>query len=799
MEQTRKSIVELANAANYYRQLRRGHNVDFALGLIILFKRFYDQKEIIPGLITPKEFMNTFDELKQYYSRSPEIYLDKLCRIIDEHKLMDLSLSMKIVELQYSNALDYSPLTEFLKILIFCDLTDKQLEAENTSFDSFFHSICNLNKSSRYRSAVNKLGEYEIQDNVLRTMMHFLRAETGNKVYCPYDFSIAITKKLHLRVEEAEYFNLNTELDIAVQARDNNQVDMHQLMLLANGVANVEFHNSDPLSRPLLEPRESEINISKSIKEEILEDIKKDKLRQFDRAIALIPFGLKLTNETVPTDRFNRFKYGTPKSNFSDYLIIQHIISTLTDKGIAVVLCPKGPLLRNSETDIRKSIIDDDILEAVIQLPGNICGVTSVPLIMLVFNKLKEKHQKDKIAYIDAQQILVGDFYWRSGTAFNLFKTFEDKDDVCKIVSKYEIEKNKYNLNPQLYVDDSIVANQLRGLLVEHKNYKLSSFSEKELVLKVKKLRTEKDIDEDGNCIYVPSISSMQPVTNIKSRLENSKTPIDRYYQVHLNKNLVIAEFAEFFFQTELGKLIFLNIGEGETVPHVNLDRLMQCKLATPPISVQQDILETFTKFDKLDTLVREFKKGVVLNPESSASMSNKLDDMIASVTKLSEEEVVLGLIRGGENRHVEFKETFEFNKHLNGNRDSRLVDACIKTIGAFLNSGGGDLLVGVADDRKVIGIERDIKMNKGTHDSFLLHFKNFIEKRIGQEYYSVIDQKIILVKGKPILRVRCNSAKEANLSVVFVDNEDCYVRTNPATDKLTGRELETFLRTFRD
>jgi predicted HTH transcriptional regulator len=177
--------------------------------------------------------------------------------------------------------------------------------------------------------------------------------------------------------------------------------------------------------------------------------------------------------------------------------------------------------------------------------------------------------------------------------------------------------------------------------------------------------------------------------------------------------------------------------------------------------------------------------------------MSNKLDDMIASVTKLSEEDLVLGFIRGGENRNVEFKETFEFNTHMNGNRDSRLVDSCIKTIGAFLNSGGGNLLVGVSDDQQIIGIERDIKMNKGTNDGFLLHFKNFIEKRIGQEYYNVIDQKIITVRNKPILWVNCSSAKEAKLGVVFVDNEDCYVRTNPATDKLTGRELETFLRNF--
>ena len=88
--------------------------------------------------------------------------------------------------------------------------------------------------------------------------------------------------------------------------------------------------------------------------------------------------------------------------------------------------------------------------------------------------------------------------------------------------------------------------------------------------------------------------------------------------------------------------------------------------------------------------------------------------------------------------------------------------------------------------------------MNMGSNDRFLLHFKNFIENRIGQQYYPIINQKIVMVKGKPILRVQCGSAKETNLGVAYVDNEDCYIRTNPATDKLTGRELESFLISFR-
>lgn len=799
MAEEQKSISDLIGAADFYRRLSRGASVDFALGLLLLLKRFYDQKEIIPGLKTPKEFINAFDEFKELYVRSPEISLDKLCRIIDGHEIMPLSLSMKMVELERSKELDHSVLTRFLEVLFSCELTSANLRAAGTSFESLFNSLCNIQGSSRYRTATGLLGKHELRYDVVRTMMHFLRAELGHSVYCPYDHSIAITKHLRVRLEADGHFDLNKDLKITVQAINSYQMDMHQLVLLTNDVANVEFYNSDPLSRPLLEPRER-IKLSNITTEELLEDLKKDRLRQFDRAIALAPIGITLNKEMVPNDRFNRFKYGKPKTKVADYYIIQHILSSVNNEGIAVILSSRGPLLREQELEIRKAIIDEDVLEAVVQLPSDSCGSTSTPLVMLVFNKAKDKSKENKVIYIDAQRILGdGVAVKQSAEVINLFRSFKDREHICKIVSKSEIEANNYNLSPQLYVDDSDAANQLRGLLAQHSNYKLTSFSENGLVLDLKKLRKEEDINDGGNCIYMPSISNMQPITNIRERLANTKTPIDRYYQVHLNPKLVIAEYAEFFFKTELGKTIFGNLGEGETIPHVNLSLLMRCRLATPPIKVQRDILETFRKFESLDTLVEDYKRSVVLNPESALTMSDKLDDMIASVTKLSEEEVVLGLIRGGESRHLEFKETFEFNKHVNGNRDPRLVDACIKTIGAFLNTGGGDLLVGVADDQQVIGIERDIKMNKGSHDSFLLHFKNFIEKRIGQEYYPVIDQRVVMVKGKPVLRVRCNSVKEAGLRVVFVDNEDCFVRTNPATDKLTGRELESFLRSFSE
>ena len=70
MAEEQKSISDLIGAAVNYRRLSRGDSVDFAVGLLLLF-RGLRPKEIIPGLKTPKEFINAFDEFKELYDRSP--------------------------------------------------------------------------------------------------------------------------------------------------------------------------------------------------------------------------------------------------------------------------------------------------------------------------------------------------------------------------------------------------------------------------------------------------------------------------------------------------------------------------------------------------------------------------------------------------------------------------------------------------------------------------------------------------------------------------------------------------------
>ena len=94
------------------------------------------------------------------------------------------------------------------------------------------------------------------------------------------------------------------------------------------------------------------------------------------------------------------------------------------------------------------------------------------------------------------------------------------------------------------------------------------------------------------------------------------------------------------------------------------------------------------------------------------------------------------------------------------GEREKYIEKAALKTVAAFLNSEGGSLLIGVSDNKEVIGVESELKKFYRTQDKFLLHFKNLIKSGIGPEFYDFIDYKLVDVNGHMILLVRCDPSE---------------------------------------
>jgi hypothetical protein len=163
-----------------------------------------------------------------------------------------------------------------------------------------------------------------------------------------------------------------------------------------------------------------------------------------------------------------------------------------------------------------------------------------------------------------------------------------------------------------------------------------------------------------------------------------------------------------------------------------------------------------------------------------------------SSVRQYSEadEAELRALIDSGESIRLEFKSTLRWN--LQKDRPGKEVEfTWLKTVVAFLNSGGGTLLVGVSDLGEVTGIEQD---RFASEDKFLLHFNNLIKEHIGLELASLVGFTIRGLDGKRLLIVDCNRSSEP----VFLrkgNAEEFYIRVGPGSRKLSPSQVLDYVK----
>ena len=147
-------------------------------------------------------------------------------------------------------------------------------------------------------------------------------------------------------------------------------------------------------------------------------------------------------------------------------------------------------------------------------------------------------------------------------------------------------------------------------------------------------------------------------------------------------------------------------------------------------------------------------------------------------------------LVAMGETSRVEFKSTLRVNLHT-GEKDKKMEHSCLKTIAAFLNSHGGYLLIGVADDGEAVGIETDGFPNE---DKMNLHLVNLLKSRLGAQHLVHVEPRFETFGEKRVLVVKCKPSK---LPVYIKDGnaEQFFVRTGAATADLKTSEVQAYLK----
>jgi len=197
---------------------------------------------------------------------------------------------------------------------------------------------------------------------------------------------------------------------------------------------------------------------------------------------------------------------------------------------------------------------------------------------------------------------------------------------------------------------------------------------------------------------------------------------------------------------------------------------------------VIQEIVDTNFELYKRITDDRAFGEAV----------KNFLFDQYLRAHRNAEE-----LLKRGESKTLEFKSTLRWSMKENLKDDKIVTHAVLKTIAAFLNTEGGDLLIGVADDGSIVGIERDRLDNE---DKFMLHLAQVVRNGLGDRAGTCIDPKCQVVQGKTVCVVSCQRSPEpVYLKWKGMESSaegDFFVRSGPGTVKLSPESAAKYIDT---
>lgn len=286
-----------------------------------------------------------------------------------------------------------------------------------------------------------KGGEFYTPEEVVKTLVNIVKPEEGDRIYDP---TVGSGGMLIHSTHYIENHGGNPK-NVSLFGQEIN------LSTWAICKMNTLFH----------EARGADIKKGDTIRNPM--HLEGGVIKTFDKVLANPPFSLKnWGKEEAEADSYHRFIYGIPPKSYGDLAFVCHMIASLNAKGKMGTVVPHGVLFRGgAEGKIRKGILKDDLIEAVIGLPTNIFYGTGIPAALLIINKAKPVERKEKILFIDASEGFVKDGNknkLREEDIEKITKTYDEYKDVEKyaIVATLEtIKENDYNLNISRYVDIS--------------------------------------------------------------------------------------------------------------------------------------------------------------------------------------------------------------------------------------------------------------------------------------------------------------------------------------------------------
>ena len=280
--------------------------------------------------------------------------------------------------------------------------------------------------------------EFYTNRTVVHLMTEMLDVQPGESVYDPTcgTAGMLLSCVAHLRRAGKEWRNVK----LFGQERNLMTSSIARMNCFLHGIEDFRIERGDTLAEPKF--------------------VEGDRLQRFDVVLANPPYSIKQWDrDAFASDPWGRNLYGTPPQGRADYAFQQHIVKSLNPKtGRCAVLWPHGVLFRQEEADMRRKLIETDLIECVLGLGPNLFYNSPMEACVVICRTAKPKARRGKILFINAvnevtreraQSFLTDDHLQR---IFRAYQDFKDVPGFTCVVSVEDIRAKDGNLSLPLYV-----------------------------------------------------------------------------------------------------------------------------------------------------------------------------------------------------------------------------------------------------------------------------------------------------------------------------------------------------------
>ena len=423
-------------------------------------KRLERQKQFLPFFVA--ESCNFETLFEQRYADNIGELINMAMRQIEADNNQQLAGVLNSVDFNSENALGTkehknSILRTLLEDFSSLDLRPSHIEVREGEVpadvigDAYIYMIGEF-----ARMAGKKAGTFYTPAAVSEIMARIVDVQPGYRVYDPTCGSGS------LLIRTAKKQNVN-QVSIYGQEVNGSSVAMAKMNMYIHEIHDPNIAWGDTLANPAFKDEDGNLKL-------------------FDAIVANMPFskdkwaagfnpngdttnkGEKKFNMEASLDKYHRFDWGVPPASKGDWAFLLHMIKSLAIGGTIAAVAPHGVLFRGaSEGKIRRRVIEENLLDAIIGLPENIFYGTSIPACILVF---KKGRKNDDVLFIDAsKKDENGELRYIKAANKNelnekhiedivsAYKNRVDVDKFVHVATLDEIKDNDFNLNIPRYVD----------------------------------------------------------------------------------------------------------------------------------------------------------------------------------------------------------------------------------------------------------------------------------------------------------------------------------------------------------